>query len=713
MLENFKKEYPDIEFSVTRDQATLLNYTIDNLSQSLVWSIVLAVLVMLFFLKDIRSALIIAFSIPISTIISILFFQLFGLSINTISLAGLIIGVGMMVDNSIIVIDNINQYRERGYSLLESCSQGTLEIIRPLLSSVLTTCAVFIPLIFLGGIAGALFYDQAMAVSIGLFVSLFVSITIVPVIFHLLFTNAKAIKINNLIEKLSLKHLDKYYTIGYHFVFHHRKRAVILMSGFLIAGIISAWFLKLEQMPPIEINEILIKTDWNNSIHIEENQKRVNDIIATFENQCEEISCFVGEKQFFLNREDNQDPNEAEFYIKTKDNASLVYTVQQIRKYIHSKYPDARVEIEKVKNLFEQMFEEETAPLIANLSSTQRRETIPVDTVNRFIEKLATDMPDLQLSPVATVEKIAIHLRPDRLALYNVDQNTVIYELEKNISKNNIGKLNTGSRYIPIVITETAQTLRDILTHTQIVTKDGKNYIPAIDLVELGTEYDYKKITGKKEGVVTPVNIYNTGNDTREIIDNIRKTAQQNNFDVHFEGSLFSGQKTLQEMAIIIIIAILMLYFILAAQFESLSMPLIILVEIPIDLAFTLICLWCCGISLNLMSMIGIIVMCGVIINDSILKIDTIIRLEKEGYPLLEAIHEGGVRRLKPILMTSLTSIIATLPLLWGQDIGSQLQRPLAVTMIAGLGFGTVVSLYFVPLCYYYLSKRLSKKTAA
>ena len=485
------------------------------------------------------------------------------------------------------------------------------------------------------------------------------------------------------------------------------------MSGFLIAGIISAWFLKLEQMPPIEINEILIKTDWNNSIHIEENQKRVNDIIATFENQCEEISCFVGEKQFFLNREDNQDPNEAEFYIKTKDNASLVYTVQQIRKYIHSKYPDARVEIEKVKNLFEQMFEEETAPLIANLSSTQRRETIPVDTVNRFIEKLATDMPDLQLSPVATVEKIAIHLRPDRLALYNVDQNTVIYELEKNISKNNIGKLNTGSRYIPIVITETAQTLRDILTHTQIVTKDGKNYIPAIDLVELGTEYDYKKITGKKEGVVTPVNIYNTGNDTREIIDNIRKTAQQNNFDVHFEGSLFSGQKTLQEMAIIIIIAILMLYFILAAQFESLSMPLIILVEIPIDLAFTLICLWCCGISLNLMSMIGIIVMCGVIINDSILKIDTIIRLEKEGYPLLEAIHEGGVRRLKPILMTSLTSIIATLPLLWGQDIGSQLQRPLAVTMIAGLGFGTVVSLYFVPLCYYYLSKRLSKKTAA
>ena len=709
LLENFRTEYPDIEFSVTRDQATLLNYTIDNLSQSLVWSIVLAVLVMLFFLKDVRSALIIAFSIPISTIISILFFQLFGLSINTISLAGLIIGVGMMVDNSIIVIDNINQYRERGYSLLESCSQGTLEIIRPLLSSVLTTCAVFVPLIFLGGVAGALFYDQAMAVSIGLFVSLFVSISIVPVIFHLLFTNAKAIKINKLIERISFKHLDKYYTIGYHFVFHHRRRAVILTMAFLVGGIVSAWFLKLEQMPPIEINEILIKTDWNNSIHIEENQQRVNDIIAAFEDQCEEISCFVGEKQFFLNREDNQNPNEAEFYIKTKDNSSLVKIIQQIQDYIRSKYPDARIEIEKVKNLFEQMFDEEAAPLIANLSSTQRRETLPVDTVNHFIERLNAKMPELQLNPVTTVEKIAIHLRPDRLALYNVDQNTVIYELEKNISKNNIGKLNTGSRYIPIVITETEQTLRDILKHTQIVTKDGKNYIPAEDLVELSTEYDYKKIVGKKEGVVTPIHIYHTGNQSREIIDDLKKEAQENNFDIHFEGSLFSGQQTLWEMAVIIVIAILMLYFILAAQFESLGMPLIILVEIPIDLAFTLICLWCFDVSINLMSMIGIIVMCGVIINDSILKIDTIIRLEREGYPLLEAIHEGGVRRLKPILMTSLTSIIAMVPLLWGKDIGSQLQRPLAIAMIAGLGFGTIVSLYFVPLCYYYVSKRKNK----
>lgn len=144
---------------------------------------------------------------------------------------------------------------------------------------------------------------------------------------------------------------------------------------------------------------------------------------------------------------------------------------------------------------------------------------------------------------------------------------------------------------------------------------------------------------------------------------------------------------------------------ILAAQFGSLLLPLIILVEVPLDVAFTIILLWATDISLNLMSMIGIVVMCGVIINDSILKIDTIRHLQRDGLPLLDAIHEGGVRRLKPILMTSLTTMLALVPLLWGDDIGTQLQRPMAVTLIGGMIVGTFVSLYIIPLFFYYAQR--------
>ena len=201
------------------------------------------------------------------------------------------------------------------------------------------------------------------------------------------------------------------------------------------------------------------------------------------------------------------------------------------------------------------------------------------------------------------------------------------------------------------------------------------------------------------------MNIYNVGDSTARIINQIREEAGKKKLNTLFDGQYFSGQETLWEMVMVIIVAILMLYFILAAQFESLSLPLILLIEIPLDIAFTMLVLWICGISLNLMSMIGIVVMSGIVINDSILKIDTINRLQRSGVPLEEAIHEGGVRRLKPILMTSLTTILAIVPMLWGNDIGSQLQRSMSVTLIAGMTIGTLVSLYVIPLFYYYLER--------
>lgn len=286
LLDQFREEYPDVEFSVSRDQAQLLNYSIDNLVQSLWQGILLAIVAMLFFLQDARSPVIIAISIPVSVVISMLFFQLIGISINTISLSGLILGVGMMVDNSIITIDNINQHRMRGKSLFQACLDGTNEIITPLLSSVLTTCAIFVPLIFMSGIAGALFYDQAMAVAIGLFVSLAVSITIVPVVFHLLFMYAKEGKATRFIQRISFKHLDDYYTNIFHFIFHHKLIVMIGCLAVLVLGFVLAFQLRLERMPTIDTNEIILRVDWNSSIHIDENEHRVEDIIKRFSDKC-------------------------------------------------------------------------------------------------------------------------------------------------------------------------------------------------------------------------------------------------------------------------------------------------------------------------------------------------------------------------------------------------------------------------------------------
>lgn len=704
MLDNFRKEYPDIEFAVSRDQAGLLNYSILNLEQSLIWGIVLAILVMLFFLRDARSPVIIGVSIPVSVVISILFFRLVGLSVNTISLSGLIMGVGMMIDNSIIVIDNINQHRERGEALFVACAQGTREIFAPLLSSVLTTCAVFVPLIFLGGIAGALFYDQAVAVAVGLFVSLLVSVSIVPVIFYLMFRKVREGRISAFIQRISLKHLEDYYTWVYHFVFHHRVRVMGIVVVLLLCGLVASFRISIEQMPPVETSEMLIRTDWNSSIHIDENQRRVGQVINQFRSRCEELSCHVGEKQFFLNTGESQQLNEAEFYVRASCPDSLVKVVEEIEQYIRKSYPLARVEPGKVENLFEQLFKEEDAPLIVFLAGESRRQSAELEKVNTFIDRVNQEMPALRLNRPAIQERVVVELLPERLALYKVDQTTLLNTLEKNISKIGIGKLNTGSHYIPIVMTENERTIREVLEMTTVSNQD-RQQIPVTALTRLSAESDYKKIMGRKEGVVVPVHVYNTGDSIPEIMQKMKAEADRAGMEVHFGGSYFEANETFWKMLMIVVVAILMLYFILATQFESLKLPWIVLIEIPVDVAVTVLLLWICGISLNLMSMIGIIVMCGIVINDSILKIDTIIQLQRKGLPLLEAIHEGGVRRLKPILMTSLTTIIALVPFLWGNDIGSQLQRPLAVAMIGGMMVGTIVSLYWVPLCYYYLKR--------
>lgn len=448
----------------------------------------------------------------------------------------------------------------------------------------------------MSGIAGALFYDQAMAVAIGLFVSLAVSITIVPVVFHLLFMHAKEGKATHFIQRISFKHLDDYYTNIFHFIFHHKLIVMIGCLAVLVLGFVLAFQLRLERMPTIDTNEIILRVDWNSSIHIDENEHRVKDIIERFSDKCEEISCHAGEKMFFLNREKNQNINEAEFYIRTLHAEELEKVISSIREHVKANFPMAKVDIAKVDNLFEQLFKDNDVPLVVYLSGESRRGGPELDSVNTFIEYLDSLMPTLQLDKPSTSERIVVEILPDRLALYKVSQGTLINVLEKNISKMNIGKLNTGSRYVPIVITGEEKTILDII-RSSFVSNNDQLDIPVSALTRMEKKLDYKSIIGRKEGVVIPLNVYHVGDSTEQIIQTIKKEAGNRNLNTTFDGQYFSGQETLWEMVVVVIVAILMLYFILAAQFESLTLPIILLVEIPLDVAFTILILWLSGIS--------------------------------------------------------------------------------------------------------------------
>ena len=699
VTESFVRDYPDLEFSTNQDQTKLLKLSIDNLKSSLWLGSILAILIMFFFLKDIKSPLIIGVSIPVSLIVSIFLMYCFGLSINIISLSGLILGVGMMIDNAIIVIDNITQKLEAGENLASACVKGTNEIITPLISSVLTTCSVFLPLLFLSGITGALFYDQALAVAIGLGSSLIVSIVLIPVTYKQL--KNKSFKIEKwLTFDSKTKRIENWYEKGYVYFFNRKW----LVFGISIVSTIVAVFLFLtmsySQLPKMNQNEAILLVDWNENIHVKENQKRVQSLFDSIK-EVQTLFSQTGEQQFLLQRENTKSFSEASVYIKANSIGDIETVKDKIKKNIQDQFPNATYQIEDSKNIFQYLFGNEKDQLIAQVFSRSSLE-VPseenLNTINALLENNTDTEIPLKLSAF-------IEILHENVLLYDVSYSDLIDELKTTFNQNFIDNLKTAQKFIPIKLNYELESFENQIAGLFVKNKN-KELIAVRNLVKIYPAERYKTITANRNGEFLAYTI-ETENIPEVKIKSIQSDFQnQEKFNVRFEGSYFDLQELGSELLVVILVAILLLYFIMAAQFESLWQPLIILLEIPIDVGGALLLLWLFGGTINVMAVIGIVVMSGVIINDSILKLHTINLLRKEGYSVLDAIKLGGKLRLKPILMTSLTTILALLPFLFLSGLGAELQKPLALTVIGGMFIGTFISLYFIPLMYALLSKK-------
>src|SRR5690606_32144110 len=249
----------------------------------------------------------------------------FGISINIISLSGLVLGIGLMIDNSIIVIDNITQYRERGFKLSKACIVGTNEVLKPLLSSALTTCAVFVPLVFLSGVSGALFYDQAMAITIGLFVSLLVSVTLLPELYRLFHVkdNNREDRISRFLAKTNTLDYAALYEKGFRWVMRKQQWTWGIIVALLIVGIGMFAVLPKTQMPDFSKTETLLKIDWNEQINVEENKRRVLELLDLVNDDLINNTALVGNQQFLLDKETNAKASETSIYLQCKTPQSL------------------------------------------------------------------------------------------------------------------------------------------------------------------------------------------------------------------------------------------------------------------------------------------------------------------------------------------------------------------------------------------------------
>ena len=703
-LDAFSEDYPQIRFTVTRDQTELLDYSIRNLLLNIIIAILLDCVVIFFFMKDFRTPLLASLTIPVSLVISFFIFYLIGLSINIISLSGLLLGVGMMVDNTIVLTDNITARWQRGESLRTSVVEGTREVSGPMLSSVLTTCAVFIPLVFLNGLSGELFFDQAVSVTVVLLTSYLVTIIAVPVYYWALYRRHDAFKPSKFLSRIRIPGAMKLYDRGVNWFLSHLWTVWAIPVACLAVMLLCVWKMPREKLPAMTYTDAIVNVDWNEHITLDENRSRIDALTASACDGCVQITAMVGVQQFVLEHSGDQSMSQASVYVSCADADALARVKDEISAYMRARYPEAICSFSSSGNIFETVFAEKEPRLQARLRPAGSS-GMDVDKLQAAVESIREALPGVHIDEIPLKTDVIYISDPEKMALYGVSFSDLTRVLTNSLNGNTVFEIVQGNRSVPVVMGTDVREMEDILSESfiHLVSRDtGEPYdIPVSAVMRQSWENDLKTLISGDEGSYYPVSMDIKASEVPAAMARIKQVIREDrNFEVGFTGSYFSNKEMVRQMLLVLLVAVVLLFLILAAQFESLVQPVIILSEIVIDIALSLLACWALGVSVNLMSLIGLIVICGIVINDSILKIDTINRLVRAGMPMESAIHEAGHRRLKAIIMTSITTVFAVAPFLSRGSMGDDLQYPMALVIVVGMTIGTLVSLFYVPALY-------------
>lgn len=695
LMEQFESDYPQAKFEVTRDQTQLLSYSINNLVKNIVLGVVLACLVIFLFMMDFKSPALVSLTMPVALIFSMAVFYVAGLTLNIISLAGLLLGVGMMADNTIILVDNITSRWQRGEDLRKAVLRGTGEVAGPMLSSVLTTCAVFIPLVFVKGMAGALFYDQAMSVTIVLLTSYVVTVTVIPVYYWLWYKNQPCFRAATFLEKHSIHEpMLRFEERCVNWFIRHSAVAWGILAVSLVGIVACFMFMSKSQLPEMTYDETIMTIDWNGQVSLEENVSRVAGLEKVVEASSVQVTSLCGIQQFILGHSGDLGSSEASVYIKCRDAGELAKVQEAASEYMAS-YPSASWSFGIAGNIFDMVFGSSEPELVARLRPVSSPE-LESGMLRESVSAVRAALPGVNVSDVPEKTDMLFIADPDMMALYDVSYKDLVSVLKNAMNQNRLFTIVQGSRTLPVVTGTDRQSLWETLQNTYI------HDVPVSGLMRQTFVRDLKTIVSGVEGNYYPMNLDVPQKDVRDVMSTVRRTLlDKGDFEASFGGSWFSSREMAGQMVLIFIIAVVLLYLILASQFESLVQPLLIMAEIVVDVFASLLVLWGMGVTINLMSLIGLIVVSGIVINDSILKVDTINRLRKGGMELKHAVVEASGRRMKAIIMTSLTTILAVVPFLSRGNMGDDLQYPMSLVIIAGMTVGTLVSLFVLPALYW------------
>lgn len=712
-IDEITKDNKDISITPLMDQGIYIDIVVDSVLKNLLYGGILAILILILFLRDIRPTFIIALSIPISIIFAIAMMYFTGVTINIISLAGLALGVGMLVDNSIVVIENIYRLRNKGVSATKASIEGAREISGALLASTLTTAVVFLPIVFTKGISRQLFTDMGLTIAYSLFASLLVALTLVPTLASSILKDTKE-KSHNLFDRFVNR-----YEIILRWSLKHKGLVIIgviallVVSGFLGIRMGTSFIPEMES-PQMSITIELPKESTSEDIKLMTDTvvDRIIDIDG-----IETLGAFRAESMGGMG--DNGNNNSMSIYVILDENK--VSSNTEIGKQIKKLTEDLDCTINVNTSTMD----------MSALAGTGIEAIVKGREVDKLRE-ISGDVAKILEETEGTTEvsdgldenvmEIRVVVDKEKAMEEGLTVAQVFSNINTLVSKGKSSTtLTVNNKDYPVIVVDGENqnmTRSDLENLTIELDKDGEETsVKLMDIAEVSQEHGLSSIKrdSQERYISITANIdddYNIGLVSREFEKKLKDYKVPDGYKIEISGETEMINESLKDLFYMLILAIAFIYLIMVAQFQSLLSPFIVMFTIPLAFTGGFLALAITGYDLSIISMLGFLVLSGVVVNNGIVFVDYTNQLRESGMEKTESLILAGKTRMRPILMTAITTILGLSTLSFGVGMGAEMLQPLAIASIGGLTYATILTLIFVPVMYDILHRNKLGKTS-
>ena len=707
-IDDLQRALPGYELRIIQDQAGFIQSAVREVEQTGLIGIFLAVLILFIFLRRIGVTAVISIAIPVSIIATFNLMYFNKLTLNIMTLGGLALGAGMLVDNAIVVVENIFRHLEEGLGLKEAAVRGAGEVGGAITSSTLTTIIVFLPIVYLEGIAGALFREQAWTVAFALLSSLFVALSVIPM----------------LSSKILKAPTGKRARPSLQFPFYARfltgvlkKRWLVVFLALLLVG--SAAFLATrmgsEFLPQTDRNELEISLLLPEGSNLERTESTVRSLESLLEeNHGESIqSVFsrIGPVGTALTESEVlAGENSAKLLIGLKPDSIAPEALQAWLKDQLTDIPGLSSQIMRAQTALQITLGTAEAPLVVEI---QGKELDTLQSLSSQVEAILVQEPGLSAVDTSFREgRPEVEVVVDRASAtaYGLTPQSIGAQLSDLLSGQELGEYEDEGEYLNIMLRSPEPSLKDLGGLLLDVSQGGKLRLD--EVASFRRTVSPREILRNNQVRTAEVTAQLSGEETFDrIVARVEGALSGITLPLDYSFAVTGEEKLRREsfghLWFAMLLAVILVYMVMASQFESLRHPFVILLTIPLALVGAVGLLSCLGLPLNIMSFIGMIMLAGIAVNDSIILVDLINQIRRGGREMEAAIIQAGQLRIRPIFMTSATTILALFPLTLGIGEGAALRAPLAVAVIGGLVTSTLLTLVVIPAVYRILGGRL------